>query len=146
MKESVKKIIFCLSVNLIAFIILFINAKTINVIGQFIFMLLPLLASLIGMGALNMMSKNEDNNLINAIIPTLLNLIYIVGEFAVINANGVRDLEEFTNQYSSDYVTVSQNNSPVVSLVLFSILSFLGHYYVAKITRKYKTKELIMRG
>lgn len=140
MKESVKKIVFCVAVNLIAFIILLIKAKTINVIGQFIFMLIPVLVSIIGIGIMNMMSKTEDSNVVNAIIPTILNLTYIVGEFLVINAYGVKDLEEFTNQYSSDYVTVSQNNSPVASIILFSLLSFLGHYYVVKLTTKQKAR------
>ena len=140
MRESVKKIVFCVAVNLIAFIILLIKAKTINVIGQFIFMLIPVLVSIIGIGIMNMMSKTEDSNVVNAIIPTILNLTYIVGEFLVINAYGVKDLEEFTNQYSSDYVTVSQNNSPVASIILFSLLSFLGHYYVVKLTTKQKAR------
>ena len=64
----------------------------------------------------------------------MINLIYMIGEFLVINAYGVNDLEEFTQQYSSEYVTVSENNSPVGAIVLFLVLSFLGHYYVVKFT------------
>lgn len=140
MKESVKKIVFCAAVNIIAFILLLINAKTINVIGQFIFMLVPVLISIIGIGIINRMSENEDSSVVNTIIPTLFNLIYIVGEFVIINKLGVRDLEQFTNQYSSEYVTVSQNNSPIASVILFSVLAYLGHYYVIRLTTMKKSK------
>ncbi len=136
MKELMKKIIFSIIINLSAFILLWINAGNIDVAGQFVFMLIPVLGSIIGIGILTRLSKTDDRNLLSALIPAGINLLYMIGEFLVIDAYGITNLQEFTKQYSSEYVTVSQNNSPIVSIILFSLLSYLGHYYVIKLAGK----------
>ncbi len=134
MKGTVKQVIFSVAVNAVAFITLWVNAKNINVIGQFVFLLIPLIISIIETGVINKTFKEEVSLKVKVAIPTMINLIYMIGEFLVINAYGVNDLEKFTQQYSSEYVTVSENNSPVGAIVLFLVLSFLGHYYVVKFT------------
>ena len=49
------------------------------------------------------------------------------------------DIYEVSQKYNSGYVTVSENNSPILSIIIFSVASFAIHYYVMKkVGRKVK--------
>ena len=60
MKGTVKQVIFSVAVNAVAFITLWVNAKNINVIGQFVFLLIPLIISIIETGVINKTFKEEE--------------------------------------------------------------------------------------
>lgn len=136
MTDNIKRIVFSLVVNVVAFIVLVSQIRRIDVVGQFIFMLIPVAVSIIGTGVLGKILSDEGQLWRKALIPTVFNIVYIVGEFVLINMYGVTNVEEFATQHSSQYVTVSQNNSPLTSIIVFSLLSYLGHYYVLKLVSK----------
>ncbi|PHU34165.1 MULTISPECIES: hypothetical protein [Pseudobutyrivibrio] len=136
MTDNIKRIVFSLVVNVVAFIVLVSQIRRIDVVGQFIFMLIPVAVSIIGTGVLGKILSDEGPLWRKALIPTVFNIVYIVGEFVLINMYGVTNVEEFATQHSSQYVTVSQNNSPLTSIIVFSLLSYLGHYYVLKLVSK----------
>ena len=46
---------------------------------------------------------------------------------------------EISQKYQSEYVTVSENNSPIFSIIIFTVVSFILHYFIIK---KVSTEKL----
>ena len=75
----------------------------------------------------------KDNYLQCAAICSGFNFISLVVEYICITAvTGANDIYEVSQKYNSEYVTVSENNSPIFSIIVFSIASFALHYFVMK--------------
>ena len=81
----------------------------------------------------NLKRSQKDNYLQCAAICSGFNFISLVVEYICITAvTGANDIYEVSQKYNSEYVTVSENNSPIFSIIVFSIVSFALHYFVMK--------------
>ena len=108
--------------------------QQLDVFMQLLFSFVPIILSIIVSTLINRDKDPEkDNYLQCAAICSGFNFISLVVEYICITAvTGANDIYEVSQKYNSEYVTVSENNSPIFSIIVFSIVSFALHYFVMK--------------
>lgn len=108
--------------------------QQLDVFMQLLFSFVPIILSIIVSTLINRDKDPEkDNYLQCAAICAGFNFISLVVEYICITAvTGANDIYEVSQKYNSEYVTVSENNSPIFSIIVFSIVSFALHYFVRK--------------
>lgn len=125
-------------VNFLIMGIFLLMIQQLDVFMQLLFSFAPILVSIIVTAVINC-NKNVEkiNYLLCATICAGVNFIYLIVEYICISAvKDINDIYEVSQKYNSGYVTVSENNSPVLSIIIFSIASFAAHYYVMKRVRR----------
>lgn len=129
-----KNLYASICVNIIVLGIFLLMLQQLDVFMQLLFSFVPIILSIIVSALINR-DKNpkKDNYLQCAAICSGFNFISLVVEFICISAvAGANDIYEVSQKYNSEYVTVSENNSPIFSIIVFSIASFVLHYFVMK--------------
>ena len=108
--------------------------QQLDVFMQLLFSFVPIILSIIVSTLINRDKDPEkDNYLQCAAICSGFNFISLVVEYICITAvTGANDIYEVSQKYNSEYVTVSENNSPIFSIIVFSSVSFALHYFVMK--------------
>ncbi len=107
-------------------------------------MIIPIIISLILIGITTFSNKEKFNIILTSLVFTLVNSIYFIVIQIILNlSNKINDIYEISKKYNSDMVEVSINNSPIMSLFIIIILSFLLHYMVTKFlfNKKFRTQE-----
>jgi len=101
---------------------------------QLLFSFVPIILSIIVSVLINRdQNPEKDNYLQCAAICSGFNFISLVVEYICISiVAGSNGIYEVSQKYNSEYVTVSENNSPIFSIIVFSIASFVLHYFVMK--------------
>ena len=121
-------------VNIFVLGIFLLMLQQLDVFMQLLFSFVTIILSLIVSTLINRDKDPEkDNYLQCAAICSGFNFISLVVEYICITAvTGANDIYEVSQKYNSEYVTVSENNSPIFSIIVFSIVSFALHYFVMK--------------
>ena len=108
--------------------------QELDVFMQLLFSFVPIILSIIVSVLINRdQNPEKDNYLQCAAICSGFNFISLVVEYICISiVAGSNGIYEVSQKYNSEYVTVSENNSPIFSIIVFSIASFVLHYFVMK--------------
>ena len=133
----------CVSICINVFVmgVFLLMLQQLDVFMQLLFSFAPILISIVVSALINYDKAPEKNNYLQcAGIYAGLNFIYLIVEYVCIAAvKDTNDIYEVSQKYNSGYVTVSENNSPILSIIIFSVASFAIHYYVMKkVGRKVK--------
>lgn len=129
-----KNLLAGICVNLLIFGVFLLMIHQLDVFMQLIFSFAPILISIIVAIIMNRNhnSKRSDN-LQCAMICAAFNCIYLIAEYICISTvKDINDIYEVSQKYNSGYVTISENHSPVLSIIIFTITSFILHYFVIK--------------
>lgn len=129
-----KNLYASICVNILVLGIFLLMLQQLDVFMQLLFSFVPIILSIIVSALINRDKNPEkDNYLQCAAICSGFNFISLVVEYIFISAvAGANDIYEVSQKYNSEYVTVSENNSPIFSIIVFSIASFVLHYFVMK--------------
>lgn len=129
-----KNLYASICVNILVLGIFLLTLQQLDVFMQLLFSFVPIILSIIVSALINRDKNPEkDNYLQCAAICSGFNFISLVVEYICISAvAGANDIYEVSQKYNSEYVTVSENNSPIFSIIVFSIASFVLHYFVMK--------------
>jgi hypothetical protein len=129
-----KNLYASICVNILVLGIFLLMLPQLDVFMQLLFSFVPIILSIIVSALINRDKNPEkDNYLQCAAICSGFNFISLVVEYICISAvAGANDIYEVSQKYNSEYVTVSENNSPIFSIIVFSIASFVLHYFVMK--------------
>lgn len=121
-------------VNIFVLGIFLLMVHQLDVFMQLLFSFVPIILSIIVSALINHDKKLEkDNYLQCAAICSGFNFISLIVEYVCISkVASVNNIYEISQKYNSEYVTVSENNSPLFSVIVFSIASFVLHYFVIK--------------
>lgn len=129
-----KNLYASICVNILVLGIFLLMLQQLDVFMQLLFSFVPIILSIIVSALINRDKNPEkDNYLQCAAICSGFNFISLVVEYICIFAvAGANDIYEVSQKYNSEYVTISENNSPIFSIIVFSIASFVLHYFVMK--------------
>lgn len=129
-----KNLYASICVNILVVGIFLLMLQELDVFMQLLFSFVPIILSIIVSVLINRdQNPEKDNYLQCAAICSGFNFISLVVEYICITAvTGANDIYEVSQKYNSEYVTVSENNSPIFSIIVFSIASFVLHYFVMK--------------
>lgn len=132
---NVKKNLYAsICVNILVVGIFLLMLQELDVFMQLLFSFVPIILSIIVSVLINRdQNPEKDNYLQCAAICSGFNFISLVVEYICISiVAGSNGIYEVSQKYNSEYVTVSENNSPIFSIIVFSIASFVLHYFVMK--------------
>ena len=120
--------------NILVVGIFLLMLQELDVFMQLLFSFVPIILSIIVSVLINRdQNPEKDNYLQCAAICSGFNFISLVVEYICISiVAGSNGIYEVSQKYNSEYVTVSENNSPIFSIIVFSIASFVLHYFVMK--------------
>lgn len=129
-----KNLYASICVNILVVGIFLLMLQELDVFMQLLFSFVPIILSIIVSTLINRDKDPEkDNYLQCAAICSGFNFISLVVEYICISiVAGSNGIYEVSQKYNSEYVTVSENNSPIFSIIVFSIASFVLHYFVMK--------------
>ena len=129
-----KNLYASICVNILAVGIFLSMLQELDVFMQLLFSFVPIILSIIVSVLINRdQNPEKDNYLQCAAICSGFNFISLVVEYICISiVAGSNGIYEVSQKYNSEYVTVSENNSPIFSIIVFSIASFVLHYFVMK--------------
>lgn len=129
-----KNLYASICVNILVVGIFLLMLQELDVFMQLLFSFVPIILSIIVSVLINRdQNPEKDNYLQCAAICSGFNFISLVVEYICISiVAGSNGIYEVSQKYNSEYVTVSENNSPKFSIIVFSIASFVLHYFVMK--------------
>ena len=129
-----KNLYASICVNILVVGIFLLMLQELGVFMQLLFSFVPIILSIIVSVLINRdQNPEKDNYLQCAAICSGFNFISLVVEYICISiVAGSNGIYEVSQKYNSEYVTVSENNSPIFSIIVFSIASFVLHYFVMK--------------
>lgn len=129
-----KNLYTSICVNILVVGIFLLMLQELDVFMQLLFSFVPIILSIIVSVLINRdQNPEKDNYLQCAAICSGFNFISLVVEYICISiVAGSNGIYEVSQKYNSEYVTVSENNSPIFSIIVFSIASFVLHYFVMK--------------
>ena len=129
-----KNLYASICVNILVVGIFLLMLQQLDVFMQLLFSFVPIILSIIVSVLINRdQNPEKDNYLQCAAICSGFNFISLVVEYICISiVAGSNGIYEVSQKYNSEYVTVSENNSPIFSIIVFSIASFVLHYFVMK--------------
>lgn len=129
-----KNLYASICVNILVVGIFLLMLQELDVFMQLLFSFVPIILSIIVSVLINRdQNPEKDNYLQCAAICSGFNFISLVVEYICISiVAGSNGIYEVSQKYNSEYVTVSENNSPIFSIIVFSIVSFALHYFVMK--------------
>lgn len=129
-----KNMIAGVCVNGLVLGIFLLMLQQLNVFAQLLFSIVPIMLSLIVSVVINRKDKMERKNYLQcAGVFAGLNFICLIIEyFCISSVVDASEIYEVSQKYQSEYVTVSGNNSPLFSVIVFSIVSFTLHYFIMK--------------
>ena len=129
-----KNLYASICVNILVVGIFLLMLQELDVFMQLLFYFVPIILSIIVSVLINRdQNPEKDNYLQCAAICSGFNFISLVVEYICISiVAGSNGIYEVSQKYNSEYVTVSENNSPIFSIIVFSIASFVLHYFVMK--------------
>lgn len=129
-----KNLYASICVNILVVGIFLLMLQELDVFMQLLFSFVPIILSIIVSVLINRdQNPEKDNYLQCAAICSGFNFISLVVEYICISiVAGSNGIYEVSQKYNSEYVTVSENNSPIFSIIVFSIASFALHYFVMK--------------
>ncbi len=129
-----KNLYVSICVNILVVGIFLLMLQELDVFMQLLFSFVPIILSIIVSVLINRdQNPEKDNYLQCAAICSGFNFISLVVEYICISiVAGSNGIYEVSQKYNSEYVTVSENNSPIFSIIVFSIASFVLHYFVMK--------------
>lgn len=129
-----KNLYASICVNILVVGIFLLMLQELDVFMQLLFSFVPIILSIIVSVLINRdQNPEKDNYLQCAAICSGFNFISLVVEYICISiVAGSNGIYEVSQKYNSEYVTVSENNSPIFSIIMFSIASFVLHYFVMK--------------
>lgn len=129
-----KNLYASICVNILVVGIFLLMLQELDVFMQLLFSFVPIILSIIVSVLINRdQNPEKDNYLQCAAICSGFNFISLVVEYICISiVAGSNGIYEVSQKYNSEYVTVSENNSPIFSITVFSIASFVLHYFVMK--------------
>ena len=129
-----KNLYASICVNILVVGIFLLMLQELDVFMQLLFSFVPIILSIIVSVLINRdQNPEKDNYLQCAAICSGFNFISMVVEYICISiVAGSNGIYEVSQKYNSEYVTVSENNSPIFSIIVFSIASFVLHYFVMK--------------
>ena len=127
-----KNLYASICVNILVVGIFLLMLQELDVFMQLLFSFVPIILSIIVSVLINRdQNPEKDNYLQCAAICSGFNFISLVVEYICISiVAGSNGIYEVSQKYNSEYVTVSENNSPIFSIIVFSIASFVLHYFV----------------
>ena len=129
-----KNLYASICVNILVVGIFLLMLQELDVFMQLLFSFVPIILSIIVSVLINRdQNPEKDNYLQCAAICSGFNFISLGVEYICISiVAGSNGIYEVSQKYNSEYVTVSENNSPIFSIIVFSIASFVLHYFVMK--------------
>lgn len=129
-----KNLYASICVNILVVGIFLLMLQELDVFMQLLFSFVSIILSIIVSVLINRdQNPEKDNYLQCAAICSGFNFISLVVEYICISiVAGSNGIYEVSQKYNSEYVTVSENNSPIFSIIVFSIASFVLHYFVMK--------------
>lgn len=129
-----KNLYASICVNILVVGIFLLMLQELDVFMQLLFSFVPIILSIIVSVLINRdQNPEKDNYLQCAAICSGFNFISLVVEYICISiVAGSNGIYEVSQKYNSEYVTVSENNSPIFSIIVFSIASFVLHYFLMK--------------
>ena len=129
-----KNLYASICVNILVVGIFLLMLQELDVFMPLLFSFVPIILSIIVSVLINRdQNPEKDNYLQCAAICSGFNFISLVVEYICISiVAGSNGIYEVSQKYNSEYVTVSENNSPIFSIIVFSIASFVLHYFVMK--------------
>ena len=129
-----KNLYASICVNILVVGIFLLMLQELDVFMQLLFSFVPIILSIIVSVLINRdQNPEKDNYLQCAAICSGFNFISLVVEYICISiVAGSNGIYEVSQKYNSEYVTVSENNSPIFSIIVFYIASFVLHYFVMK--------------
>lgn len=129
-----KNLYASICVNILVVGIFLLMLQELDVFMQLLFSFVPIILSIIVSVLINRdQNPEKDNYLQCAAICSGFNFVSLVVEYICISiVAGSNGIYEVSQKYNSEYVTVSENNSPIFSIIVFSIASFVLHYFVMK--------------
>lgn len=129
-----KNLYASICVNILVVGIFLLMLQELDVFMQLLFSFVPIILSIIVSVLINRdQNPEKDNYLQCAAICSGFNFISLVVEYICISiVAGSNGIYEVSQKYNSEYVTVSENNSQIFSIIVFSIASFVLHYFVMK--------------
>lgn len=129
-----KNLCASICVNIFVLGVFLLVLQQLDVFMQLIFSFIPIILSLIVCVVINRKKEMDSNNCIQcAGICAGLNLVSLIVEYVCISAIAdTNKIYEISQKYQSEYVTVSENNSPIFSVIVFSVVSFILHYFIIK--------------
>lgn len=121
-----KNLYASICVNILVVGIFLLMLQELDVFMQLLFSFVPIILSIIVSVLINRdQNPEKDNYLQCAAICSGFNFISLVVEYICISiVAGSNGIYEVSQKYNSEYVTVSENNSPIFSIIVFSIASF----------------------
>lgn len=139
-----KNLCASICVNVLVLGIFLLMLQQLDVFMQLLFSFIPIILSIIVCVVINRNQETEkDNYLQCAGISAGLNLISLTVEYVcILTIADANSIYEVSQKYQSEYITVSENNSPIFSIVVFSVASFILHYFVLK---KLGTKRTLVQ-
>lgn len=120
-----KNLYVSICVNILVVGIFLLMLQELDVFMQLLFSFVPIILSIIVSVLINRdQNPEKDNYLQCAAICSGFNFISLVVEYICISiVAGSNGIYEVSQKYNSEYVTVSENNSPIFSIIVFSIAS-----------------------
>ena len=118
-----KNLYASICVNILVVGIFLLMLQELDVFMQLLFSFVPIILSIIVSVLINRdQNPEKDNYLQCAAICSGFNFISLVVEYICISiVAGSNGIYEVSQKYNSEYVTVSENNSPIFSIIVFSI-------------------------
>ena len=132
---NIKKNLYTsICVNILVLGIFILLLQQLDVYMQLLFSFAPIILSIIVSAFINQDKNPEKDHFLQcAAICSGFNSISLVVEYICISVvTGANDIYKVSQKYNSEYLIVSENNSPVFSIIVFSIASFVLHYFVMK--------------
>ena len=129
-----KNLYASICVNILVVGIFLLMLQELDVFMQLLFSFVPIILSIIVSVLINRdQNPEKDNYLQCAAICSGFNFISLVVEYICISiVAGSNGIYEVSQKYNSEYLTFSESNSPIFSIIVFSIASFVLHYFVMK--------------
>lgn len=138
-----KNLCASICVNVLIFGIFLLLLQQLDVFTQLLFSFAPIVISILVTILINRDHDPERNNYLQcAMICAAINFIYLVAAYICISTiKDVNDIYEVSKKYNTGYVTISENNSPILSIIIFSIASLVFHYFVMQKTSAKKLNK-----
>lgn len=137
-----KNLIASILINSIVIIAFVLSLDYLDVFKQLLFSFVPVFISLIICFIVNFKNDSDVKMFFIAGIYASINFICLIIEYIGINSfSDKTKIFEYSQKYHSEYITVSENNSPVFSIILFTVFSFVLHYFVLKLCNREKVYE-----
>lgn len=132
---SIRKNIFAgIGLNIFIFGLMLIMLHQMDVFTQLLFSFAPIILSIVVATGINYKKNIKiKNTIFISIFYTICNFLYLILEYiCMASIIDTDDIYNMNQKYNSGYITVSENKSPILSIILFSLLSFVLHYFCIK--------------